>query len=172
MVWCYCSGLLDDKSKPIIFSMARLDKVKNITGLVECYAKNAKLRELANLVVVAGYNDAKKSNDREEIVEIEKMHELMKQYKLHGQMRWLSSQTNRARNGELYRYIADKRGIFVQVCACSRCFITTVIISMLIVFNNFISACILRSFWTYCCGGHDLWSPNICYLPWRPNGDY
>ena len=107
--------MLNDRSKPIIFSMARLDRVKNITGLVECYAKNAKLRELANLVVVAGYNDVKKSNDREEIVEIEKMHELMKNYDLQGQFRWISAQTNRARNGELYRYIADTKGIFVQV---------------------------------------------------------
>jgi sucrose synthase len=107
-------GTLDDQSKPLIFSMARLDRVKNITGLVECYAKNTTLRELANLVVVAGYNDVKKSSDREEIAEIEKMHALMKEHNLNGQFRWISSQTNRARNGELYRYIADKRGIFVQ----------------------------------------------------------
>nr|ADP88918.1 sucrose synthase [Gunnera manicata] len=107
-------GTLSDQSKPIIFSMARLDRVKNITGLVECYAKNTRLRELVNLVVVAGYNDVKKSNDREEIAEIEKMHELMKKYKLDGQFRWISSQMNRARNGELYRYIADTRGAFVQ----------------------------------------------------------
>ncbi|GFS35631.1 sucrose synthase 3 [Actinidia rufa] len=103
-----------DPSKPIIFSMARLDRVKNITGLVECYAKNTKLRELVNLVVVAGYNDVKKSNDREEIDEIEKMHSLIKEYDLDGQFRWISAQTNRARNGELYRYIADKGGAFVQ----------------------------------------------------------
>nr|CAJ32597.1 sucrose synthase [Coffea arabica]CAJ32598.1 sucrose synthase [Coffea arabica] len=107
-------GTLKDASKPIIFSMARLDRVKNITGLVECYAKNAELRELANLVVVAGYNDVKKSSDREEISEIEKMHMLMKEYNLDGEFRWIAAQTNRARNGELYRYIADKRGIFVQ----------------------------------------------------------
>ncbi|XP_011006464.1 PREDICTED: sucrose synthase 2 [Populus euphratica] len=107
-------GTLSDRSKPIIFSMARLDRVKNITGLVECYGKNTRLRELANLVVVAGYIDVKKSNDREEILEIEKMHELMKKYKLDGQFRWLTAQTNRARNGELYRYIADTKGAFVQ----------------------------------------------------------
>lgn len=95
--------------------MARLDRVKNITGLVECYAKNSKLRDLANLVVVAGYNDVRKSKDREEIEEIEKMHYLMKKYNLDGQFRWISAQMNRARNGELYRYIADSRGIFVQV---------------------------------------------------------
>ncbi|XP_031375813.1 sucrose synthase 3-like [Punica granatum] len=107
-------GTLSDRSKPMIFSMARLDRVKNITGLVECYAKNSKLRELANIVIVAGYNDVKKSKDREEIAEIEKMHDLMEKYNLDGQFRWMSAQTNRARNGELYRYIADSRGIFVQ----------------------------------------------------------
>ncbi|KAA3469831.1 sucrose synthase SusA1 [Gossypium australe] len=107
-------GTLSDRSKPLIFSMARLDRVKNMTGLVELYAKNNKLRELANLVVVAGYIDEKKSKDREEIAEIEKMHDLMKEYKLDGQFRWIAAQTNRARNGELYRYIADSKGIFVQ----------------------------------------------------------
>ncbi|CAA3026123.1 sucrose synthase 2 [Olea europaea subsp. europaea] len=107
-------GILKDQSKPIIFSIARLDRVKNITGLVESFAKNPKLRELANLVLVAGSIDVKMSNDREEIAEIEKMHSLIEQYNLDGQIRWITAQTNRARNGELYRYIADKRGIFVQ----------------------------------------------------------
>nr|AFP23359.1 sucrose synthase [Litchi chinensis] len=107
-------GTLKDRSKPIIFSMARLDHVKNMTGLVECYGKNARLRELVNLVVVAGYIDVSKSKDREEIAEIEKMHDLMKTYNLDGQFRWISAQTNRARNGELYRYIADTKGAFVQ----------------------------------------------------------
>ncbi|KAI3800923.1 hypothetical protein L1987_29023 [Smallanthus sonchifolius] len=78
-------GNLSDQSKPMIFSMARLDHVKNITGLMT-----------------------------EEIAEIEKMHDLFKKYKLDGQVRWISAQTNRAQNGELYRYIADGRGIFVQ----------------------------------------------------------
>ncbi|KAJ0978454.1 hypothetical protein J5N97_013928 [Dioscorea zingiberensis] len=107
-------GSLDDRSKPIIFSMARLDRVKNITGLVEWFGKSTQLRELTNLVVVAGYNDVKKSNDREEIQEIEKMHKLIKTYNLFGQFRWISAQMNRARNGELYRCIADTRGAFVQ----------------------------------------------------------
>lgn len=112
----YCgSGTLKDRSKPIIFSMARLDRVKNMTGLVEFFAKNNKLRELVNLVVVAGYIDVNKSKDREEMAEIEKMHDLKKKYNLDGDFRWIAAQTNRARNGELYRYIADTKGAFVQV---------------------------------------------------------
>ncbi|OVA13007.1 Sucrose synthase [Macleaya cordata] len=106
-------GVLNDRSKPIIFSMARLDRVKNITGLVEWYGKNSRLRELVNLVVVAG-DRRKESKDLEEKEEMKKMYALIETYNLNGQFRWISSQMNRVRNGELYRYIADTKGAFVQ----------------------------------------------------------
>jgi len=105
---------LNDHKKPIIFSMARLDRVKNMTGLVEWFAKNKRLRGLVNLVVVAGDIDPSKSRDREEVAEIEKMHRLIKEYNLDGQFRWICAQKNRVRNGELYRYICDTKGAFVQ----------------------------------------------------------
>ncbi|KEH26858.1 disease resistance protein (TIR-NBS-LRR class) [Medicago truncatula] len=38
----------------------------------------------------------------------------MKEYKLQGQFRWIAAQTDRYRNGELYRCIADTKGAFVQ----------------------------------------------------------
>ncbi|EEF45577.1 sucrose synthase, putative [Ricinus communis] len=107
-------GYLTDQSKPIIFSMSRLDRVKNLTGLVEWYGKSSKLRELVNLVVVGGSMDVNKSRDREEMAEIKKMHGLITEYNLAGQFRWVAAQMNRARNGELYRYIADAKGVFVQ----------------------------------------------------------
>ena len=94
--------------------MARLDTVKNITGLTEWYGKNKRLRSLVNLVVVAGFFDPSKSKDREEISEIKKMHALIEKYQLKGQIRWIAAQTDRYRNGELYRYIADSKGAFVQ----------------------------------------------------------
>ncbi|AQK55194.1 Sucrose synthase [Zea mays] len=107
-------GYLQDRSKPVIFSMARLDKVKNITGLVEWYGQNKRLRDLANLVVVGGLLDPKHSKDREEIEEINEMHSLINKYQLKGQIRWIKAQTDRVRNGELYRCVADTRGAFVQ----------------------------------------------------------
>ncbi|KAH0849370.1 hypothetical protein HID58_090337 [Brassica napus] len=107
-------GYLVDKKKPIIFSMARLDVVKNLTGLTEWYAKNKRLRDLVNLVIVGGFFDPSKSKDREEISEIKKMHSLIEKYQLKGQFRWIAAQTDRTRNGELYRCIADTRGAFVQ----------------------------------------------------------
>ncbi|KAL8159626.1 hypothetical protein V2J09_001163 [Rumex salicifolius] len=107
-------GFLEDKKKPIIFSMARLDTVKNISGLTEWYGKNKRLRSLVNLVIVAGFFDPTKSKDREEMAEIRKMHSLMETYQLKGQMRWIAAQADKHRNGELYRYIADTGGAFVQ----------------------------------------------------------
>ena len=57
---------MQDKNKPIIFSMARLDKVKNLTGLVSWFANNKRLQKLVNLVLVGGIVDPSQSNDREE----------------------------------------------------------------------------------------------------------
>ncbi|KAF5743125.1 sucrose synthase [Tripterygium wilfordii] len=106
-------SVLKDRNKPILFTMARLDKVKNLTGLVEWYAKNPRLRELVNLVVVGG-DRRKESKDIEEQSEMKTMYSLIENYHLNGQFRWISSQMNRVRNGELYRYIADTKGAFVQ----------------------------------------------------------
>jgi sucrose synthase len=105
--------VLKDRNKPILFTMARLDRVKNLSGLVEWYGKNTRLRALVNLVVVGG-DRRKESKDLEEQSEMKKMHEHIETYKLNGQFRWISSQMNRVRNGELYRYICDTKGAFVQ----------------------------------------------------------
>jgi len=107
-------GLFADRNKPIIFTMARLDFIKNITGLVQWYAENERLREAANLLVVSGYVDPARSRDSEERQQIETMHELMNRHQLDGQMRWLGVQLERNLAGELYRYVADTRGVFVQ----------------------------------------------------------
>ncbi|MEW5311784.1 MAG: hypothetical protein WDW38_003470 [Sanguina aurantia] len=107
-------GHLDAQDRPILFAMARLDKVKNLTGLTELFGRSERLRGLANLVVVGGVVDPGATTDREEQAQCTMMHELMDKYKLHGQMRWLVAQGNRVCNGELYRCVCDTRGAFVQ----------------------------------------------------------
>ncbi|WP_455208433.1 sucrose synthase [Kaarinaea lacus] len=107
-------GHLADPDKPIIFTMARLDKIKNITGLVEWYGQNEKLRNSANLVAVAGYIDAGESADEDERTQIHRMHDLMTEYGLDNQVRWIGMRLDKQLSGELYRYIADRRGVFVQ----------------------------------------------------------
>jgi sucrose synthase len=107
-------GHFVDPKKPIIFTMARLDRIKNLTGLVDFYSQNEKLRDHANLFVVGGHLDPEQSQDNEERDQIYIMHRLMDERQLDGQMRWVGFQTDRKLVGELYRYVADRKGVFVQ----------------------------------------------------------
>jgi sucrose synthase len=110
----HARGVITNPEKPIIFTIARLDHVKNISGLVEWYGQNEKLRDMANLFVVAGFINLEESNDEEEKYQIELMHSLIDKYQLANQLRWHTKASNKTFVGELYRYIADKGGIFVQ----------------------------------------------------------
>ena len=94
--------------------MARLDYIKNVTGLVEWYAKYPRLRELANLLVVAGTVEYSHSGDDEERKQIRLMENLIKKHKLDGQFRWVEAIHDKNIGGELYRFVADSKGIFVQ----------------------------------------------------------
>ncbi|GAB4360782.1 MAG: sucrose synthase [Gammaproteobacteria bacterium] len=107
-------GELVDRDKPMIFTMARLDKIKNLTGLVEWYGREPRLRRLANLLVIAGHIDPDHSSDDEERAQIERMHRLMDELALDGEVRWLGVHLEKNLAGELYRYIADHGGVFVQ----------------------------------------------------------
>jgi len=107
-------GVLSEPDKPLIFTMARLDRIKNIIGLVEWFGRSKVLREKANLIVASGYIDPDRSGDTEEREQIKQFHKLMDRYKLDSQVRWVEGQVDRERNGELYRFIADHRGVFVQ----------------------------------------------------------
>jgi sucrose synthase len=107
-------GNLKNPDKPLIFTMARLDTIKNITGLVQWYGRHPELREHANLFVIAGHVNADNSSDEEERSQIGLMHQLMNEYQLDGDMRWLGTRLDKTLAGELYRYIADRGGVFVQ----------------------------------------------------------
>ena len=107
-------GHFDDESKPIVFTMARLDRIKNLNGLVDWYGRCEHLRKQANLFVVGGHLDPALSNDHEEREQIERMHQLFDEHNLEGQFRWVGFQSERTFVGELYRFIADYKGVFVQ----------------------------------------------------------
>ncbi|MDH4127851.1 MAG: glycosyltransferase, partial [Spirochaetota bacterium] len=123
-------GVLKDSSKPILFTMARLDKIKNITSLVEWFGRSPKLRNEVNLLVIAGHVDKSKSIDAEEQAQITLMHEIIDKYKLDNEIRWLGVQLEKNLSGELYRYIADSKGAFIQP-AVFEAFGLTVIESMI-----------------------------------------
>lgn len=107
-------GVLKDREKPLIFTIARLDRIKNITSLVKWYAQSKKLQEMTNLLIIAGKLDKSLSSDKEEQAQIDIMYDLFKKYDLKDKVRWLEAQTEKRLNGEIYRFVADKGGIFVQ----------------------------------------------------------
>lgn len=109
-----CRGRFDDPGKPILFTMARLDRIKNLSGLAEWFGACERLAERANLLVIGGNVDAAASSDDEERAEIARMHTLMGHYRLDGRMRWLGARLDKNLAGELYRHVADRRGLFVQ----------------------------------------------------------
>jgi len=107
-------GELDNPEKRPLFSMARLDRIKNITGLVECFGRSQELQDHCNLILVAGKLQVEESTDQEEIDEIERLYALIETYQLHGKVRWLGIRLPKGDSGEIYRVIADHQGIFVQ----------------------------------------------------------
>ncbi len=111
---CAYRGLLSNQDKPLLFSMSRLDRIKNMAGLVEWYGQNRELRDVANLVIVGGRLRAEESNDRDEREQIERTHWLFDEYELEGDVRWIEMQTDKTKVGEFYRFVADQRGAFVQ----------------------------------------------------------
>ena len=109
-----CLGHLENPDLPPIFSLARLDRIKNLTGLAEAFGKNEKLRSRANLIIVASVLDPEKSKDAEEAAEIRKMHDVINHYNLHANIRWIGKMLAATDAGEIYRIMADMRGVFVQ----------------------------------------------------------
>jgi sucrose synthase len=107
-------GVLADPSKPLLFSMARLDRIKNLTGLVDSFGASQELRAAANLLIVGGQVDPGASQDREEQEQIAWLHELFNRHGLDGEVRWIGRRLERPLAGELYRFVADRRGVFVQ----------------------------------------------------------
>jgi sucrose synthase len=110
----HARGSIDDRSKPLVFTMARLDRIKNVAGLVEWYGASQRLRDAANLLVVGGFVEPGQSGDQEERQEIRRMHRLFDEYKLEGHARWLGLRLDKNLAGELYRFVADAGGVFVQ----------------------------------------------------------
>jgi sucrose synthase len=110
----YARGVFADKKKPLLFTMSRIDKIKNPSGLLEWYANCPALRKRANLLLVGGKLHPDPTADPEQRAQVRRMHELMDHHELDNEVRWIEMQADKHLVGELYRYVADTRGAFVQ----------------------------------------------------------
>jgi sucrose synthase len=112
--WEGSIGALNDPALPFIFAMARMDRIKNIPGLVELYGRSPSLRRKANLLLVSSVNDVSQSEDHEEIEEVRRTQELLEELGLAGSVRWVAARLDKLETGEIYRVIADRKGVFAQ----------------------------------------------------------
>ena len=107
-------GHLEDRQRPLLLTLSRFDRIKNVASLVQWFAESPRLRERAYLVIVGGYIDVGRSNDEEEREQIERIHALIREHGLQDQLRWIAVNAEKNLVGELYRFVADRRGAFVQ----------------------------------------------------------
>ena len=109
-----CVGRLAQPELPVIFAMARLDKIKNLAGLVDIFGRSAALRARANLLLVTSLVDAAQSTDQEEIDQVQRIYQLREEHALDGCFRWCAARLDKVETGEIYRVVADRQGVFAQ----------------------------------------------------------
>lgn len=107
-------GTLDNPGLPPIFAMSRVDKVKNLCGLIDLYGKSPTLRAKANLIILSSIVDPAQSRDQEEIEQLHLIHQRIAEHGLEGHLRWIAARLDKVETGEVYRVIADRRGLFAQ----------------------------------------------------------
>ena len=106
-------GELEHPDKTPIFTIARMDKIKNLTGLVESFGLSQELQEKANLIIVTHTVREEKVTDEEEMSELKRMYQLIDEYGIQNKIRWIEN-SSRQDGAESYRIIADRKGVFVQ----------------------------------------------------------
>jgi len=100
--------------KPLILTVCRPDKRKNISGLITAYGEDKELQKKANLAIFAGIRtdiQAMPDNEREVLTEILL---LMDKYNLYGKMAIPKRHDTHTEVPELYRIAADTKGVFVN----------------------------------------------------------
>jgi sucrose-phosphate synthase len=100
--------------RPLILSLCRPDKRKNITGLIRAYGEDKSLQSMANLAVFAGIRKditEKEENERDVLTRILL---LMDKYDLYGKIAIPKKHDFEYEVPALYRIAADKKGVFVN----------------------------------------------------------
>ena len=100
--------------RPVILSLCRPDKRKNIAGLIKAYGEDLELQSMANLAVFAGIRKditEMEDNERDVLTEILL---LMDKYDLYGKIAIPKKHDFEHEVPELYRIAAEKKGVFVN----------------------------------------------------------
>ncbi|WP_026735591.1 sucrose synthase [Fischerella sp. PCC 9605] len=107
-------GHLDDPNKRPICAVAHMTPVKNLSGLAECFGQSQALQQHCNLIFVTNKLHEAEATKPEEAEEIQRIHNIINQYNLHGKIRWVGMRLPKMDLGEVYRVIADRQGLCVH----------------------------------------------------------
>ena len=109
------SKFLTNPHKPIILALSRPDRHKNLHTLIDVYGKDKELQSIANLVIFAGIRkDISQMPESEKDV-LTDLLLLMDKYDLYGKMAIPKKHDVENEVSIIYRYAAEKRGVFVNL---------------------------------------------------------
>lgn len=109
------SKFLTNPHKPIILALSRPDRHKNLHTLIEVYGKDKELQSIANLVIFAGIRkDISQMPESEKNV-LTDLLLAMDKYDLYGKMAIPKKHDVENEVSIIYRYAAEKRGVFVNL---------------------------------------------------------
>ncbi|MCP4049799.1 MAG: HAD-IIB family hydrolase [bacterium] len=101
-------------NKPLILTICRPEKRKNIEGLIEAYGLDKELQAMANLAIFAGLRkDISKKNRFEQRILMD-MLLLMDKYDLYGKLAIPKKHDSEFEIPELYRFTAQLGGVFIN----------------------------------------------------------
>ncbi|MCP4521748.1 MAG: HAD-IIB family hydrolase [Cytophagales bacterium] len=109
------SKFLMNPNKPVILALSRPDRHKNLHTLIDVYGQDKELQSIANLVIFAGIRkDIQDKGDSEKEV-LTNLLLLMDKYDLYGKMAIPKKHDVDNEVSIIYRYAAEKRGVFVNL---------------------------------------------------------
>ena len=104
---------LSDPNKPMILALSRPDPRKNIETLVRAYAENEQLREIANLVIIAGNRDSISKMDKGAQEVLNHVLQMIDEYDLYGSVAYPKHHKSND-VPDLYRLTTKTKGVFVN----------------------------------------------------------
>jgi len=104
---------LHNTKKPIVLAISRADPRKNIGALIRAFGENTALRELANLVIVAGNRERIDQLDSGAQEVVNEMLRLIDLYDLYGSVAYPKHHSP-DEIPEFYRMAARSKGVFVN----------------------------------------------------------
>jgi sucrose synthase len=105
--------LANPELRPIL-AISPLTADKNLSGLIECFGRSSELQQRCNLILVTSKLNVDEAINEHEAEEIAKIHQSIDHYHLHEHVRWIGKRLSNSDLGEMYRSIADRKGIFVH----------------------------------------------------------